>query len=200
VGAIVLALGRPWDGGVTASLGVISALGGEWRTWHGGRIDRLVRLDITVHDGFSGGPLVTADGLVVGIDTSALRRGAAVTIPSSTVERVADELLTRGRIRRGYLGIAMQPVRLSPAMRSAAAADSGLLVLHVDPDGPADAAGVLLGDILLGLGDRNFRDLREVAAALGPETIATTVQARLLRAGQPTTVDIRIGERAGEDD
>jgi S1-C subfamily serine protease len=94
----------------------------------------------------------------------------------------------------------MQPVRLSPAMRSAAAADSGLLVLHVDPDGPADAAGVLLGDILLGLGDRNFRDLREVAAALGPETIATTVQARLLRAGQPTTVDIRIGERAGEDD
>ena len=195
VGTLVLALGRPWDGGVTASLGVISAVGGEWRTWHGGRIDRLVRLDLTIHDGFSGGPLVGADGRVLGIDTSALRRGAAVTVPVVTVERVTEELLSRGRVRRGYLGLAMQPVRLPAALRAQGGGRTGLLVLHVEPDGPGETAGILIGDILLGLDDDSFADLRDVAAVLGPETVGTTKQARLLRAGQPFATSIAIGDR-----
>ena len=85
VGHLVLAVGRPGEGGVTASLGVVSATGGEWRTWSGGRMDRLVRLDLAVRDGFSGGPLVDASGHVVGLNTWALARGGSLVIPVSAV-------------------------------------------------------------------------------------------------------------------
>src|ERR1051326_1989212 len=101
-GHLVLALGRPGRG-ITASLGVVSAVGGEWRTWQGGRIDQFVRLDIAVYDGFSGGPLVEAGGHVLGINSSGLARGMPLTIPATTVDRVADQVLAGGRLGRGYL-------------------------------------------------------------------------------------------------
>ena len=116
VGQLVLALGRPGTA-VTASLGIVSAVGGEWRTWQGGAIDRFIRLDLSVYDGFSGGPLVDAGGRVVGINTSGLARATALTVPASTVARVAGQLLARGHVARGWLGIATQPVRLPPPLQ-----------------------------------------------------------------------------------
>ncbi len=111
VGRLVLALGRPGPG-ITASLGIISAVGGEWRTWQGGRVERFVRLDLAIYDGFSGGPLVEAGGKVLGLNTSGLSRALALALPASTVDRVADQLLASGRVSRGYLGLAVQPVQL----------------------------------------------------------------------------------------
>src|SRR4029077_8796865 len=130
-----------------------SAVGAEWRTWQGGRIDRLLRLDLSIYDGFSGGPLIEAGGRALGLNTSGLARGMALTIPGSTVDHVADLILSGGRLTRGYLGLALQPVRPPAGLRPAhtPGSDLGLVIVNVEPDGPADRAGVLLGDILVAL-------------------------------------------------
>jgi S1-C subfamily serine protease len=197
VGQVVLAVGRPGDSGVTASLGIVSAVGGEWRSWHGGRIDRLVRLDLAIYDGFSGGPLVDASGRVLGINTSGLARGAAVAVPASTVNRVADQLLEKGRVARGYLGLGMQPVRLPAAQRQQVGAEGegALLVVSLEPDGPADKAGVLLGDIILALDGTAVDEPGDVLALLGPERVGQQITARLVRGGSKTELPITVGER-----
>jgi S1-C subfamily serine protease len=196
VGNLVLALGRPGTA-ITASLGVVSAVGGEWRTWHGGRIDQFVRLDIAVYDGFSGGPLVEAGGHILGINTSGLARGMPLTIPASTVDRIADQVLAGGRLGRGYLGLASQPVRLPEGLRQSLhlAGDFGLVVVNVEPGGPAERGGVLLGDILVALDDAAVSDPRDVLAALTPERVGQVVAVRVLRGGQPTELSITVGPR-----
>jgi len=196
VGNLVLAVGRPGQS-ITASLGVLSAVGPEWRTWHGGRIDRFVRLDLAIYDGFSGGPLVEAGGRVLGLNTSGLARGMALTIPGSTVDPVADQILSGGRLTRGYLGLASQPVRLPDGLRQALhlGGDFGLVIVNVEPDGPADRAGVLLGDILVALDGLPVSEPTDVLAALGPDRVGRPISASLLRAGQPTDLTITVGSR-----
>ena len=196
VGALVLALGRPGPA-ITASLGVISAVGGEWRTWHGGTIDRFVRLDISIYDGFSGGPLVDAAGRVLGVDTPGLSRGAALAIPAATVNRVADQLLTSGRVARGYLGLGMQPVRLPEGLveRLRLPNDIGLMIVSAEAGGPGDRAGILIGDILVAVDDKPVADPAELLAMLGADQIGKTVTARLIRGGEPTSIAITVGER-----
>jgi len=196
VGNLVLAVGRPGQS-VTASLGVLSAVGAEWRTWQGGRIDRFLRLDLSIYDGFSGGPLVEAGGRALGLNTSGLARGMALTIPGSTVDHVADQILSGGRLTRGYLGLASQPVRLPEGLRHGLnlGSDFGLVIVNVEPDGPADRAGVLLGDILVALDGAPVSEPADVLAALGPDRVGRPIAARLLRAGQPTEVTITVGSR-----
>jgi len=196
VGHLVLAVGRPGES-VTASLGVVSAVGGEWRTWHGGRIDRFVRLDVGIYDGFSGGALVEAGGRLLGVTTSGLARATAIAIPAATVDRVADQLLSGGGMARGYLGLASQPVRLPEALRGSLelGPEIGLVVVNVEPGGPADRAGVLLGDIIVGLDGTPVGDPADVLAALGPERVRRPLELRVLRAGRPATVTITVGER-----
>jgi S1-C subfamily serine protease len=195
-GNLVLAVGRPGTS-LTASLGVVSAVGAEWRTWQGGRIDRFVRLDLAIYDGFSGGPLVEAGGRVLGINTSGLARGMPLTIPASTVDRVADQILAGGRLGRGYLGLASQAVRLPEALRQALklTGEFGLVVVNVEPGGPAERGGVLLGDILVALDGMPVTDPRDVLAALTPERVGQAIKARVLRGGQPTEVSITVGPR-----
>ncbi len=199
VGHLVLAVGRPGPG-ATASLGVVSAVGGEWRTWQGGRIDRFVRLDLAIYDGFSGGALIDAAGGVFGINTSGLARATALAIPATTVDRVTDQLLSSGRVARGYLGIASQPVRIPEGLRQALRLDSdiGLVIVNVEPGGPADQGGVLLGDVLLALEGAAVHDPTDVLAALGPDRVGQPLTARVLRGGQPITVTITVGQRPQE--
>ena len=196
VGALVLALGRPGSA-VTASLGVISTVGGEWRTWHGGTIDRFVRLDISIYDGFSGGPLIDASGRVLGVNTSGLSRGAALAIPAATVNRVVDQLLKSGRVARGYLGLGMQSVRLPAALveRLSLPNDVGLMVVSAEPGGPADQAGVMIGDVLIAVAGKPVSDPNEVLSLLGGDQIGKTLATRIIRAGESKTLDITIGER-----
>ena len=188
VGRLVLALGRPGPA-VTASLGIISAVGGEWRTWQGGRVERFVRLDLAIYDGFSGGPLVEAGGKVLGLNTSGLARAMALALPTSTVDRVTDQLLATGRVRRGYLGLAVQPVRLPEPL------GLGLVVVKLESGGPAEGAGLLLGDILTALDDRDLADPGDILAALGGERVGKPVEVRLLRGGEPRTIAVTVGER-----
>ncbi len=197
VGALVLALGRPGSDGVTASLGVVSTVGGPWRTWSGGEIDRFVRLDLSIYDGFSGGPLVDAAGRVLGMNCSALARGMAVTVPAATVSRVADALLTRGHVARGWLGVAMQPVRLSPAIaeRLGVAHARGVLLVQVEPDGPAERAGMMLGDVIVAIDGTAIESPEDVAPFIGAGRVGTTLDVRLVRGGGEQHVTLTVGER-----
>ena len=111
VGHLVIAVGRSVESGLSARLGIVNAKGGAWRSWYGGQIDQFIRLDLTLYPGFSGGPLVDAQGYIMGLNTAGPRR-MVLAIPASTVNRVVDQLLEKGCIVRGYLGLSMQPVRL----------------------------------------------------------------------------------------
>ena len=193
VGHIVLALGH----GPRASWGVVSALGGRWRSSRGGEIDQLVRLDLTLYPGFSGGPLVDVDGRVVGLNTSGLLRQLQVAIPASTVARVADELVDKGRVSRGFLGVGLQAVRLPDTSRRLvpAAGEIGLIVVSVQPDGPAAKAGLLLGDVLVALDGATVGAPEDVRAVVGARRAGSTVTATILRAGAPAEVRVTVGER-----
>jgi len=188
VGHMVLALGY----GPRASWGVISALGPRWRSWRGGDIDRLVRLDLVLYPGFSGGPLVDAAGRVVGLNTSGLARETRLALPVTMVTRVADELLRKGHFSRGYLGLGMQPVRL-PAQLGLG--DSALIVVMVEPSGPAARAGVLLGDVLVALDGGPVGDLDDVQARLGSDRVGAEIPAVVLRGGVRTELRITVGEQ-----
>lgn len=191
-GNLALAIGRAQDSGVNATLGIVSALGPAWRTWRGGRLDRYIRLDLTLYPGSSGGLIVNPAGEAVGIATSALSRIAGVAIPASTVNRVVDELLARGRVRRGYLGVGLQPVELPDHQK-------GLIVLSLEPEGPAAKAGVLIGDVLVSLGSRSTADPEDVQIALEGHTVGQPIEATLIRGGAMQKLTIAVGERPGRE-
>jgi S1-C subfamily serine protease len=191
--AMVLAVGR----GPSVSLGIVSAIGGPWRTWRGGHIDRMIRLDLAIYTGFSGGALIDAQGKVAGVNTSGLARGAAVAVPAATVDRVVEQLLNKGHVAKGYLGIGAQPVRIpeSLASRLGLQAQTGLMVLSVEPEAPADKAGVLMGDVILEMDGRRMAHLDDLQGALAPDRIGRAVQARLLRAGSVIELSVIVGEK-----
>jgi len=201
-GNIVLAIGRAVkEGGVTASFGIVKTVGGAWRTWRGDEIERFISLDLAIYLGFSGGALINPDGKVYGVNTSAFGRGTALTIPSETVNRVVGVLLAKGRVARPYLGIGTQPVPLSESLRAKLdlKQSSGLMLLTVEADGPAEKAGVLIGDVLLSIGDKPTLEAADVQAALWGREAGSTVSARFLRGGEPKEIEITLGERpAGE--
>jgi S1-C subfamily serine protease len=198
-GNVVLAIGRRGEEGVSASFGMVSATGGAWRTWQGGKIDRYLRLDLNPYPGFSGGPLVDARGRVVGINTSGPRR-SVMTIPNSTVDRVVDAVLKKGRIARGYLGIAVQPVAFPEGAKNTLGLERnrGLLVITVSEGGPAEKAGLMLGDIIVAVEGAAVAHASDLQAALDPEKVGSAVAVRVLRGGKLQDVSITVGERSGE--
>ena len=198
IGNLVLAVGRAHpERGVSASLGIVSVIGDKWRTWRGGEVDRLIRPDVSIFIGFSGGALVDAEGRVVGINTTGLARGAGVTIPATTVNRVVDQLLKHGRVARPYLGVGMQPVALPEKLRSKfnLPAASGLMLLWVEPEAPAGRAGIMLGDVLVALDDIPVVDTDDVQTILSGKGVGAVVRARIIRGGQVIEAEITLGER-----
>jgi S1-C subfamily serine protease len=195
VGEIVLSIGRRKEEGLAATYGVISAIGGPWRTWQGARIDRWLRLDLNPFPGFSGGPVVNAQGEALGMATSGPRQ-SAVTIPASTVSRVVDQLLLKGRMVRCYLGVRVQPVAFpeEAAKEAGIAADHGLMVVMVEPKGPASNAGVLLGDILVSIAGAELHDAHSLQSALDAENIGKPVKVDLVRGGQLLHLNVVVGE------
>lgn len=187
-GHIVLALGH----GPRVGWGVVSTLA-PWPGRARAAREHLIRLDLVLYPGFSGGPLVDSSGRVVGITTSGLSRSGPVAIPAATVSVVVDELLRRGRVARGYLGVGLHPVRLPPA--AGTAGETGLIVVNVEPDGPAGRAGILIGDILLALEGTPVRDLEDIQSVLGPERVGSALTAEIIRAGVASRVTITVGER-----
>jgi S1-C subfamily serine protease len=175
----------------------VSATAGRWRCWKGGQIDLLLQSDLTLYPGFGGGPLVNAAGEVMGINSGGLSRPLTTTIPTGTVDRVLDQLLHRGYVARGWLGAAMQPVRFSAAAceRLGLEQAGGLVLLSVEPDAPAATAGLLVGDVIVGLDGRPMEHPDAVLELLAGEVIGKTIAADLVRGGARTRAELRIGER-----
>ena len=192
-GHLALAVGY----GPRASWGVVSAVGGAWRTSRGGEVDRFLRVDLVLYPGFSGGPLVDASGKVVGLVTSGLSRELELAVPTSTVTRVVDELLATGRISRGYLGIGLQAVALPEALRHLAPGSGtrGLMAVSIETDGPASRAGLMLGDVLVAVAGTPLHDPGDVQAAIAGRKVGTAVTVSLIRAGTPLEVAVTLAER-----
>jgi S1-C subfamily serine protease len=193
VGHLMLALGRPGKT-VQATLGIVSALGGSWRTPAGGEVDRYLQTDVVMYPGFSGGPLVDAGGRVAGINSSALVRGMSVAIPAATVKRIVDALLAHGKMPRGYLGVGIQPVRLADSLQQQVGQETGLMFMSVEAGGPAGNAGLLQGDVLVTFADQPVRGLDDLQAQLGADRVGQSVPARIIRSGQVQTVAVTVGQ------
>jgi S1-C subfamily serine protease len=194
VGNLVLALGRPGRT-AQATLGIVSALGGAWRTPVGGQLDRYLQTDVLMYPGFSGGPLVDAAGWVLGMNTSALLRGVSLTVPTATIRRTVEALLAHGRMRRGFLGVALQPVRLPEGIAHDLGQETGLLILSVNTGGPADEAGLLLGDTLVAVGETPVRHMDDLMAILGGDVVDSRVTVHLVRGGRLQEVPVVVGDR-----
>jgi S1-C subfamily serine protease len=198
VGELVLALARTRRGHVVASSGIISGLiNGPMRTWRGGEIDQFIRPDLTMYPGFSGGPLVNSQGGFLGMNTAGLHR-SGITVPAATVQRVSSELLEKGGVQRPYLGLAMQAAPLPESLRTRLnlTASEGLLVVHVEPESPAEKAAIFLGDVLIKLGDKAVPDIDSVQQILRSYKPGDAVQASLIRGGAMTTISLRLEARA----
>jgi S1-C subfamily serine protease len=194
VGHLVLALGRPGQG-IRALWGIVGARGDAWETSLGGKIDRYIDVDATLRWGFSGGPLVDAEGWVIGINSAALTRGGT-SIPTATVQRVVQRLLARGDSKGGFLGIGAHPVALPAEIAEEVGQEQAALVVAVEPDGPAEQAGLLLGDALISVDGKSTRTVAEVAAVLADCKAGQTVTLRVLRAGAVVEIEAKLGERA----
>jgi len=197
VGQLVLALGRPGSDGIQASLGVISAIGGPVRTGRGGLLEQYLRTDAIPYPGFSGGPLVDASGRVAGINTSGLARGASLTIPAALAWGLADTLAKHGHIRRGYLGVRSQPASITTAQQSSLGREqgSGLLLVGVESGSPAEAGGLLVGDIIVAIAGQPVSDPDELAASLAGPVVGVPTPVEVLRGGRLETIAVTIGER-----
>jgi S1-C subfamily serine protease len=194
VGHLVLALGRPGRT-VQATLGIVSALGDSWRTGAGGQIDRYLQTDVVMYPGFSGGPLVSAQGQIIGLNTSALLRGVSLALPVATLERVAGTLLAHGHMRRGYLGVSTQPVRLPEAAQEELGQETGLLIVSVEVDSPAAQGGLVMGDAIVGLDGEIVRHHDDLLGLLSGERVGNKVPVRIVRGGEMRTVNVTIGEK-----
>lgn len=195
VGHLVLALARPGQS-TRATLAVVGAAGDRWRTPFGGEIDRYVETNLGRLFGFSGGPLVDVRGEVIGLNTAGLMRGVWIAVPFPTIKRVTDALATHGRVRRGYLGVGVQPVRLPEGTAETTGQGHGVMVISVEPGSPAERAGLFLGDVIVALNGSPIRRPGDLVMFLAAEQVGKSVEARILRGGAVHTVSAVVGERA----
>lgn len=197
VGQLVLALGRPNTSGMQASWGIVTAIAGPARTHRGGLLDEYIQTETTPYPGFSGGPLVNTEGEVLGLNTSGLTPGSSLTIPVKVAWRIADELAKHGSVKRGYLGVRTQPVEIPEAARASLkrGQKTGLLVLWLEENGPAQKGGLFVGDTLVGVAGQPVSDPDDLFAALNSETVGKSVAVEVLRGGKLETVSVTVGER-----
>ena len=197
-GHLVLSLSRSGQQ-IRASLGLVGTVGVAWRTPMGGRIDTEIQTDLGIHTGFSGSALVDMRGRVLGVNTAGIYRATANVIPTATVRRVVDALLAHGQVRRGYLGIGTQPVRLPAALSESLGQGTALLVSSVQPGSPADQAGLVLGDVLLAFEGTPLRHPGDLLPLLDEERIGREATLKVLRGGEARDVRITVGARNGKE-
>lgn len=197
-GSLTLVVGQTRASGPVAALGVISLLAAERRGWTGSSLAPYIRLDVGVQPTASGGLVVDADGRAIGMATPRFARFGAIAVPTPTINRAVDALLASGRIPHGYLGVGLQPIRLPEALRQSLHRDqkTAVIVLEVEPDGPAGKAGIVIGDILVELSGAPVSRLEDVQAHLQGDAIGKPLAAKIVRGGVSQNVTVTVGERA----
>jgi S1-C subfamily serine protease len=196
-GSLTLVVGRTRASGPVAGLAVVSLVVAERHTWASASLVPYVRLDIGLQPTAAGGVVIDAYGRAVGMATPRFARFGAIAIPAPTVNRVVDLLLEKGRIPRGYLGVGLQSVRLPDALRqSLQRSEKGAaIVLEVEPNGPANKAGIVIGDILVMLAGRPVTRLEDIHSQLQGEAIAKSLALKFIRGGAIQETSIVVGER-----
>jgi S1-C subfamily serine protease len=194
VGQLALAVARSWSNVISASAGIVAVIGGPLRTGHRRAIDQVFRTTAPMHDGFAGGAFIDTAGALLGIATSTEIRGTTVVIPASIAWTTVASVLEHGSLKRGYLGVAGQPVVLPESQRSGDRARA-LLVVAVTDGGPAAQAGVLVGDLILGLDGTDVTSPEDLFDLLLGDRVGREVPLRLVRGGSELQLPVRIGER-----
>jgi S1-C subfamily serine protease len=196
-GQLVLAVGRTASTGPIASFGVISGVSGEWKSWRSGKLNPFVRMDVSVYPTSSGGAAVDASGQLIGLVSTGLSRTSVLAVTRRTVDRVAGKLLEHGYVGRGFLGVALQPVPLPQDLKAKLQLEqeTAIMLLGVEPTGPAASAGLIMGDILLQTGPSIISDAETLAAVIDSANIGESLSFRVLRAGTIQEMNVRIGER-----
>jgi len=195
VGEFAIALARSWSNSITATAGLVSVIGGPLPTGRRRSIEQVIRTSAPMHEGFAGGALLGADGRLLGLTTAASIRGLGVVIPAGIAWKSAADLLERGTLKRGYLGIAAQPARVSEKQREAAGVDGGLLVVDVKAGTPADAAGLFVGDLLLALDGHALSSPDELFDLLVGDRVGGSVALKVLRGTAVADVVATVAER-----
>jgi S1-C subfamily serine protease len=197
VGDLVLSVGRSGLGDISASAGIIARLGNSWRTWQGGNVDRLIRPDVTIYVGLAGSALVDRRGQVLGINTTALARSAVITVPVRTIDRVVNSIIERGHVPRPYLGLGMQAVSVPESIRVQIPqdADQILLVMHLEPVGPATQGGLLVGDLVISLNGEFLHSVPELQHRIANLDIGASVSLDVIRGGKKMTLTLNVGDR-----
>jgi S1-C subfamily serine protease len=195
VGHLALAIARSWSNAVTASMGIVSVIGGPLPTGRRRSIDQVIRTTAPMHDGFSGGAFTDPSGALLGVTTAVAIRGLGVVIPASIAWKTAATILEHGQLKRGYLGVAGQPVRLPETQRGTRDRDGALLVVGVTEGSAAAHAGVLVGDIIFEFDGHPIESPEDLLDLLIGERVGRSAVLRLLRGGQPLDVEVTVGER-----
>jgi S1-C subfamily serine protease len=198
-GALAVVVGRTLDAGLSASAGILGAVGSARRTWRGGELERFLRLDVNLYPSQAGAAVISANGRFVGMATAAILRHSALAIPMGTLNTIAHELLTEGTIRQGYLGVGLQPVGIPEHLqrKSPLASEGGLMIVSVEAGTSAEKAGLQLGDILLAADSASLTEIETLMGVLRGPAIGKTVRFTILRAGEVTSAEIEIVARPG---
>jgi len=198
VGQLVIAIGNPFGFQSTVSAGVVSAIGRSLRSRNGRLIENVIQTDVALNPGNSGGPLVDSRGRVVGVNTAmvAMAQGISFAVPIATARWVVSEIVSHGRVRRGYLGIGAQvrPISRRVQLHLGLERQSVVEIASVERGGPAAAAGIERGDVIYGLGGTEVATVDDIHRILSQQRPATPLQARILRCGRERTVVIVSGE------
>jgi S1-C subfamily serine protease len=196
-GSLTLVVGRTRASGPVAAIGVVSLVASDRRTWTGASLTPYIRLDIGLQPTSIGGAVIDASGNVVGLATPRFARFGAIAVPAPSINKIVDALLKQGRIPRGYLGVGLQSVRLPNAFRETLRQNekTAAIVLEVHPDGPADKAGIVIGDILVSLGGKPITRLEDVQSLLSGDAIGKTLPLKFVRGGSVQEGTIEVAER-----
>ncbi len=202
VGHLTLAIGRPGPSGAMASLGVITSVGGPLRFRGGASLERYIRADVAMLPGFSGGPLVDSTGNLIGLNSSTLGRAGQLNVLADKIDATVATLLQHGRVRRGYLGVGAQGVRLPDTLTRALGngQEQGLLIVSVESGGPADTSGLMLGDVILAIDGDEVHQVEQLQERLTGDRVGKSVPVRIARGGEPREVGVTIGERQRQND
>ena len=196
-GTLTLVVGRTRASGPVAALGVVSLFASDRRTWMGASLTPYIRLDIGLQPTAIGGAVIEASGNLVGLATPRFARFGAIAVPASTINKISDTLLKQGRIPRGYLGVGLQPVRLPNSLREMLQRNekTAAIALEVHPGGPADKAGIVIGDILVSLAGQSITRLEDVQSLLAGDAIGKTLPLKFIRGGAVQDGNIVVAER-----
>lgn len=193
-GQLVIAIGNPYGFQCTVTAGVVSALGRSLRTRTGRLIDDIIQTDAALNPGNSGGPLITSRGEVMGVNTAVIlpAQGICFAIAVNTAKFVAGRLIKEGRVRRSYIGLAGQNVPLPRRIVRfhALAVESGVFIVSLEPQSPAQQAGLLEGDVIVGCGGKDIAGIDDLHRLLTEETVGMRLPLVVIRRTEKITLEV----------